>query len=233
MLDNLKKQVYAANMLLPAHGLVTLTWGNVSGIDREKSQVVIKPSGVPYEEMTADDMVVVDLDGNVLEGRRAPSTDTPTHLWLYKIFPSINGVTHTHSPYATAFAQAGREIPVFGTTHADYFYGPVPCTRPLSAMEIQGEYELETGKVITETFEKNGIDFGSMPGTLVQSHGPFTWGADPEKSVQHSVVLEELARMALFTLTLNPAAPPVDQVLMDKHYLRKHGENAYYGGKSQ
>jgi len=229
MLESLKARVYAANMLLPAYGLVTLTWGNVSGIDREKSLVAIKPSGVSYDEMSADDMVIVDMEGNIVEGRYKPSSDTATHLWLYRKFPEIGGVTHTHSPHAVAFAQAGQYIPAFGTTHADYFYGAIPCTRPLTAQEIKGEYELETGKVITEAFEKGAIDPKSMPGVLVQSHGPFTWGNSPEASVQHSVVLEELARMALFTRLLNPVAGPVDQFLLDKHYLRKHGENAYYG----
>ena len=229
MLENLKNQVYAANMQLPAYGLITLTWGNVSGIDRESGLVIIKPSGVSYDKMLAEDMVVVDENGKVVEGRYKPSSDTATHLWLYRQFPEIGGITHTHSPHATAFAQAGQTIPAFGTTHADYFYGQVPCTRPLSAEEIKGEYELETGKVITEAFTKGGIDPKSMPGVLVQSHGPFTWGSSPEESVTHSVVLEELARMALFTRILQPNQAPVDQFLLDKHYLRKHGENAYYG----
>ena len=229
MLDDLKKDVYEANMQLPAYGLITLTWGNVSGIDRETRLVVIKPSGVSYDGMKADDMVVVDMEGTVVEGRYNPSSDTATHLWLYSRYPDIGGITHTHSPHATAFAQAGQVIPAYGTTHADYFYGTIPCTRPLTAMEIQGEYELETGKVITETFEKNKTDPISMPGVLVQSHGPFTWGKSAAESVSHSVVLEELARMAMFTRMLKPEREPVDQFLLDKHYLRKHGENAYYG----
>ena len=230
MLASLKERVCAANLSLPAYGLVTLTWGNVSGIDRsgDKPLIIIKPSGVSYEHMTPDDMVVVDLDGNMVEGKYKPSSDTATHLWLYHHFPEIGGITHTHSPQAVSFAQAGQGIPAYGTTHADYFYGEVPCTRPLTASEIQGEYEKETGKVITETFGTK-IDPNSMPGVLVQSHGPFTWGKSPEDSVQHSVVLEELARMALFTRMLNPNTGPVDQFLLDKHYLRKHGANAYYG----
>jgi len=225
----LKKRVYEANLSLPAHGLVTLTWGNVSGIDRSAGLIVIKPSGVAYEEMKADDMVVLDLDGNTVEGRCRPSSDTATHLWLYKQFPEIGGITHTHSPHAVAFAQAGQGITAFGTTHADYFYGTVPCTRPLTAQEIQGEYEKETGRVITETFTNAGLDPSSMPGVLIQSHGPFTWGKSPESAVSHSVVLEEIARMALYTRLLNPGVPLVDQFLLDKHYLRKHGATAYYG----
>jgi len=229
MLENLKERVCAANLRLPESGLVILTWGNVSGIDRsyKKPLVVIKPSGVAYKDMTADDMVVVDMDGRVVEGRYSPSSDTPTHLWLYKKFEQIGGITHTHSAHATAFAQAGREIPAFGTTHADYFYGKIPCTRPLSQEEILGEYEKETGKVITET----KIDPVSMPGILVHSHAPFTWGKSPEESVTHSIVLEEVARMAILMQQINPATAPIDQFLLDKHYLRKHGENAYYGQK--
>lgn len=227
MLENLKERVCAANLKLQTSGLVILTWGNVSGIHREGDAplVVIKPSGVAYDDMTADDMVVVDMDGNVVDGKYSPSSDTPTHLWLYKKFAHIGGVTHTHSTYATAFAQAGKPIPAFGTTHADYFYGKIPCARPLSATEIQGEYELETGKVITET----DFDPASMPGILVHGHAPFTWGKSPEESVMHSVVLEEVAKMAFLTGQINPAASPIDQFLLDKHYLRKHGANAYYG----
>lgn len=231
MLENLKKQVCAANLSLPESGLVILTWGNVSGIDRSGSEplVVIKPSGVAYNNMTADDMVVVDMGGNVVEGRYSPSSDTPTHLWLYKNFEQIGGITHTHSAYATAFAQAGKEIPAFGTTHADYFYGKIPCTRPLTAEEIKGEYEKETGKVITETFLQTNLAPLSMPGILVHSHAPFTWGKSPKESVTHSIVLEELARMAVITLQINPSTAPIDQFLLDRHYLRKHGDNAYYG----
>lgn len=233
MLEALKERVCAANLSLPMHKLVTLTWGNVSGIDRsgEKPLVVIKPSGVSYEDMAANDMVIVDMDGNVVEGEYRPSSDTPTHLWLYQNFSEIGGITHTHSTWATAFAQAGQGIIALGTTHADYFYGEIPCTRPLTPNEIKGEYEKETGKVITETFEKERIDPLSMPGTLIQSHGPFTWGKSPEESVMHSVVLEELARMASLTRMLNPTVTPVDQFLLDKHYMRKHGANAYYGQK--
>jgi len=229
MLEALKNRVCAANLSLPAHGLVTLTWGNVSAIDRSSSLVVIKPSGVSYENMKPDDMVVVDMQGNIVEGRYKPSSDTATHLWLYENFTQIGGITHTHSRYATSFAQAGQGIPPLGTTHADYFYGTIPCTRPLSAEEIKGEYEKETGKVITKTFASSGIDPNSIPGVLIQSHGPFTWGETPEASVQHSVVLEELARMALNTRLLNPKVAIVDQFLLDRHYLRKHGENSYYG----
>ena len=227
MLESLKEQVCKANLSLPAHGLITLTWGNVSGIDRKKGLVVIKPSGIPYDGMQSSDMVVVGLDGNVVEGQHRPSSDTPTHLWLYKQFREIGGITHTHSPWATAFAQAGLSIGAYGTTHADYFYGEIPCTRSLNQEEIEGEYELQTGKVITETFSE--IEPISMPGVLVMSHGPFTWGKDAGESAVHSVVLEELARMALLTRFLNPAIGPVDQFLLDKHYLRKHGANAYYG----
>jgi len=231
MLEKLKKQVWEANLSLPAHGLVTLTWGNVSGIDRsgEKPLVVIKPSGVSYENMTAQDMVVVDMEGNVIEGNYRPSSDTPTHLWLYQKFTEVGGITHTHSTYAVAFAQAKQNIFAYGTTHADYYYGKIPCTRPLSPNEIQGEYEKETGKVITETFEEEKIAPLFMPGVLVQSHGPFTWGKTPEDSVMHSVVLEEVARMAFLTRMLSAEILPVDQFLLDKHYLRKHGANAYYG----
>jgi len=230
MLKKLKKEVFKANLNLVSHGLVTLTWGNVSGIDRssDKPLVVIKPSGVPYKGMTAEDMVVVDLEGNVVAGKYKPSSDTPTHLWLYKNFAKIGGITHTHSPWAVSFAQAKRGIVPLGTTHADYFYGEIPCTRPLSPEEIKEGYELNTGKVISETFG-TGLDPVSMPGVLVASHGPFTWGKDAGESVNHSVILEELARMAAITYMINPDTKPVDQFLLDKHYLRKHGENAYYG----
>ena len=227
MIENLKEQVCAANLSLPQYGLITLTWGNVSEIDREQNLVVIKPSGVSYEKMTAADMVVVDLYGNIIEGKYKPSSDTATHLWLYKKFKSIGGITHTHSPWATAFAQAGKSIPAYGTTHADYFYGEILCTRALTQGEVLGEYELETGRVITETFAD--IDPVSMPGVLVKSHGPFTWGKTAAASVEHSVILEELARMAMMTKFLESDTPPVNQFLLDKHYLRKHGANAYYG----
>jgi len=229
MLKKLKRAVYEANCLLPEYDLVTFTWGNVSGIDRKRGLVVIKPSGVPYGTMTPEDMVVVDLEGNVVEGRWKPSSDTPTHLELYKAFPECGGIVHTHSRWATTFAQAGREIPALGTTHADYFYGPVPCTRPMTEEEISGAYEKETGKVITETFADR--DSAAVPGVLVCSHGPFAWGTDPMNAVHNAVVLEEIAFMAWHTLALAPDRGPMQSVLLDKHYLRKHGENAYYGQK--
>ena len=229
MLEQLKKEVYEANMLLPKHGLITFTWGNVSGIDREKGLVVIKPSGVEYDSMTADDMVVVDLDGNRVEGRYKPSSDTATHIELYKAFPNIGGVVHTHSRWATTFAQSGRGIPAFGTTQADYFYGEIPCTRKMTPAEIGGEYELETGNVIIETFKDRNIDPDQVPAVLVCSHGPFAWGTDPHNAVHNSVVLEELAFMAFHTEAMTPGISPMQQELLDKHYLRKHGKNAYYG----
>lgn len=227
MLELLKEQVLKANLLLPKYGLVTFTWGNVSGIDREKGLVVIKPSGVEYDGMTADDMVVTDLDGNVVEGKWKPSSDTATHLELYKAFPNIGGIVHTHSRWATSFAQAGRGIPAYGTTHGDYFYGEIPCTRKMMPDEIAGEYEKETGTVIIETFEKVSAD--DIPAVLVNSHGPFAWGTDPENAVHNAVVLEEVAFMALHTEMLNPEIKAMQQGLLDKHYLRKHGKNAYYG----
>ncbi len=229
MLEQLKELVCKANLELPKYGLITFTWGNVSGIDREKGLVVIKPSGVSYDGMTADDMVVVDLDGNVVEGKYKPSSDTPTHVALYKAFPSLGGVVHTHSRWATTFAQLGMGIPALGTTHGDYFYGEIPCTRAMTPEEIAGEYELETGNVIIETFEKRGIDAAQVPAALVFSHGPFAWGTDPMDSVHNAVVLEELAFMAYHTLQLKPGISPIQQELLDKHYLRKHGANAYYG----
>ena len=230
MLEQLKKEVYEANMLLPKYGLITFTWGNVSGIDREKGLVVIKPSGVEYDTMSADDMVVVDLDGKVVEGHYKPSSDTPTHVALYKAFPNIGGVVHTHSRWATTFAQSGLGIPAFGTTHADYFYGEIPCTRYMTPEEIKGEYELETGNVIIETFNSRGINPDDVPGVLVRSHGPFTWGKDAHNAVHNAVVLEEVAFMAWHNLALADKRPPVmQQELLDKHYLRKHGANAYYG----
>lgn len=227
MLEYLKKVVYEANQALPKYKLVTFTWGNVSGIDREKGLVVIKPSGVKYEEMTVDDMVVVDLEGNVVEGNLRPSSDTPTHLVLYKNFPDIGGVVHTHSPWATSWAQAGKSIPPLGTTHADYFYGSIPCTRPMTADEIKNDYELETGNVIVETFKN--IDPVAVPGVLVHGHGPFNWGKDPLEAVHNAVVMEEVAKLAFRTVMLNPQIKNLDQNLQDKHYFRKHGENAYYG----
>lgn len=227
MLEELKRAVLEANLQLPQYRLVTFTWGNVSGIDRERGLVVIKPSGVAYDKLTIDDMVVVDLTGNVVEGDLKPSSDTPTHLWLYKQFPGIGGIVHTHSTWATVWAQAGKGIPALGTTHADYFYGEIPCTRPMTNEEIQGAYELETGKVITETFRF--LDPLQMPGVLVHGHGPFAWGKDPANAVHNAVVLEEVAKMAARTFMLNPNVQPISQSLLDRHYLRKHGVNAYYG----
>ena len=230
MLEQLKKQVFEANLDLPKYGLITFTWGNVSGIDREKGLVVIKPSGVEYDVMTQDDMVVVDLHtGKVVEGNKKPSSDTPTHLELYRQFPEIGGIVHTHSRHATTWAQAGRGLTALGTTHADYFYGTIPCTRLMTEAEIQGEYELETGKVIVETFKTKGINPKDIPAVLVHSHGPFAWGTDPHNAVHNAVVLEELAYMNLFSYQLNPTIGAMQQTLFDKHYLRKHGKNAYYG----
>ena len=231
MLERLKSEVLEANLLLPRHGLVTFTWGNVSAIDREKGLVVIKPSGVSYDAMTAEDMVVVDLDGKVVDGKWNPSSDTPTHIALYKAFPALGGVVHTHSRWATSFSQAGRGIPAFGTTQGDYFYGEIPCTRKMTPQEIAGEYELETGNVIIETFNSRGIDPAQVPAVLVCSHGPFAWGKDAHEAVHNAVVLEEVAFMAFHAMALTPNLPPMQQELLDKHYLRKHGENAYYGQK--
>ncbi|MBE6753493.1 MAG: L-ribulose-5-phosphate 4-epimerase [Ruminococcaceae bacterium] len=227
MLEKLKEQVLAANLLLPAHGLVTFTWGNVSGIDRESGLVVIKPSGVEYDGMTVEDMVVVDLDGKVVEGKWKPSSDTPTHVELYKAFPSLGGVVHTHSRWATTFAQAGMAIPAMGTTHADYFYGEIPCTRPMTDEEIKGEYEKETGKVIIEAFK--GKSAADIPGVVVYSHGPFAWGTDAMNAVHNAVVMEEVAFMDWHAMMINPQLGAMQQTLLDKHYLRKHGANAYYG----
>lgn len=229
MLENLKEEVFKANMLLPKYNLVTFTWGNVSGIDREKGLVVIKPSGVEYEKMTKDDMVVVDLDGNVVEGDLRPSSDTATHIELYKNFKDIKGVVHTHSTYATIWAQAGINLPALGTTHADYFYGDIPCTRKMTKEEIESNYEKETGKVIVERF--SNINPNDMKAVLVNCHGPFTWGESPLKAVENSVVLEEVAKMALSSKLINNTLGSMDQVLLDKHFLRKHGKNAYYGQK--
>lgn len=227
MLEELKQQVWQANMDLQKHGLIVFTWGNASGIDREKGLIVIKPSGVDYEKMQPEDMVVLDLEGNQVEGGLKPSSDTPTHLVLYRNFPEVGGIVHTHSTYATTWAQGGQAIPALGTTHADYFYGDIPCTRSLSKEEIQGKYEEETGNVIVATFQNlNPIH---VPGVLVGSHGPFSWGKDAHDAVYHAVVLEEVAKMALYTRTNNPEVKAIDQVLLDKHFLRKHGKNAYYG----
>ncbi len=233
MLESLKKQVLDANLLLPKYNMVTFTWGNVSGIDREQGLVVIKPSGVPYEELKLEDLVVINLEGEIVEGDLRPSSDTSTHLALYKAFPTIGGVVHTHSPWATSWAQAGRSIPALGTTHADYYYGEIPCTRTLTEDEITSGYELETGNVIIETFEKAEIDPVAVPGVLVSGHAPFCWGKNANQAVHNAVVLEEVAKMALHTYQLNPDVNSIDQFLLDKHYLRKHGANAYYGQKSK
>lgn len=227
MLEQLKKQVLEANLLLPKYGLVTFTWGNVSGIDRESGLVVIKPSGVPYEGMTEEDMVVVDFDGKRVEGKWKPSSDTPTHVELYKAFPALGGIVHTHSRWATTFAQAGLDIPAMGTTHGDYFYGDIPCTRKMTPQEIAGEYEKETGRVIIETFA--GKSPADIPGVTVHSHGPFAWGKDAMDAVHNAVVMEEVAFMDWHAMMINPAAGRMQQELLDKHYLRKHGKNAYYG----
>ncbi|MCQ2534207.1 MAG: L-ribulose-5-phosphate 4-epimerase [Clostridia bacterium] len=229
MLEDLKQKVFEANKLLPKYGMVTFTWGNVSGVDREKKLIVIKPSGVDYETMTADDMVVVDFDGNVVEGKLRPSSDTPTHVILYNRFPNIGGVVHTHSSYATSWAQSGRSIPCYGTTHADYFYGEIPCVRTLTEQEIADDYELNTGVLIADEFEKNKVDYEAMPGVLCKNHGPFTWGKDPFEAVHNAVVLEEVAKMAYRAEVINKDINPAPQSLQDKHYFRKHGANAYYG----
>lgn len=227
MLEKLKQEVCRRNLELVKSGLVVLTWGNVSGIDRESGLVVIKPSGVSYDNMTANDMVVVDLDGKVVEGKYRPSSDTPTHVYLYKQFPEAGGIVHTHSTYATAWAQSGLNLPPYGTTHADAFYGDVPCARALTQAEVDGEYELNTGKVIAEVFSE--LDYNAIPAVLVKNHGPFTWGANPKKAVENAVTLEEVARMAFITKQVNPKAERVNQYLLNKHYFRKHGANAYYG----
>ena len=229
MLEELKKQVYEANMELPRRGLITYTWGNVSGIDRESGYFVIKPSGVDYDKLTPDDMVVMDLEGNKIEGDLKPSSDTPTHLELYKKYPDIGGVVHTHSPEATSWAQAGRDIPLYGTTHADYFFGPIPCARSLTPEEIDEAYETNTGKVIIETFETRGINPVYTPGVLCTNHGPFTCGKDAAEAVHNAVVLEEVAKMATRTELINPKVQPAPDCIRDKHFFRKHGANAYYG----
>ena len=229
MLEELKKKVYEANMDLPRYGLVTFTWGNVSAIDREKGLFVIKPSGVDYNLLKPEDMVVMDLEGNKVEGKYNPSSDTPTHLELYKAFPEIGGIVHTHSTYATSWAQAGRAIPCYGTTHADYMYGEIPCARVLTQEEIDAGYEKNTGTVIIETFE--GKDPMAVPAVLCKNHGPFAWGKDAKEAVHNAVVLEEVAKMALFTEQLKPDVEPAPQRIQDKHYYRKHGANAYYGNK--
>jgi len=229
VLKELKKAVLKANLELPKRGLVTFTWGNVSGIDREKNLIVIKPSGIAYDELKLEDLVVVDLDGNQVEGKLKPSSDTPTHLVIYRNFKEVGGVVHTHSRWATSWAQSGKGIPAFGTTHADYFYGEIPCTRKMIAKEINGAYEEETGNVIVETFE--GINPIYVPGVLVNNHGPFTWGKDAQEAVHNAVVLEEVSMMAFNTSQLTPGIKAIDKELLDKHFLRKHGENSYYGQK--
>lgn len=229
MLDKLKEEVFQANVDLPKHGLVKYTWGNVSAIDRDSGLFVIKPSGVTYEKMTAQDMVVVDLDGRVVEGELNPSSDTLTHAVLYKHYPQIGGIAHTHSMWATIWAQAGLDVQAMGTTHADTFYGSVPCARFLTEKEVNDGYEVETGKVIIETFEERGLDVLAVPGILLQGHGPFTWGKDAKTAVMNSVVLDEVSKMNFFTQKLNGLAEELPQRILDKHYLRKHGQNAYYG----
>lgn len=229
MLEELKQQVYEANMELPKRNLVTFTWGNVSGIDREKGYFVIKPSGVDYDQLRPEDMVVMDLEGNKVEGRYKPSSDTPTHLELYLKFPEVGGIVHTHSPEATSWAQAGRSIPLYGTTHADYFYGEIPCARSLTPEEIAGEYEKNTGLVIAETFEKLGLNPLYTPGVLCVNHGPFSWGRDAHEAVHNAAVLEIVAKMALRTELINSQVKAAPESIMNKHFFRKHGENAYYG----
>ncbi len=227
MLEKLREDVCKANKLLPGYGLVTFTWGNVSGIDREKRLFVIKPSGVDYDELTPENMVILNMDGEVVEGDYNPSSDTPTHLELYKAFPDVNGIVHTHSSWATSWAQAGRSIPCYGTTHADYFYGEIPCVRNLTKEEIDEAYELNTGILIAEFFKNK--DHVAMPGVLCKNHGPFTWGKDCFEAVHNAVVLEEVAKMASRCELINPECKPAPKVLQDKHYYRKHGANAYYG----
>jgi L-ribulose-5-phosphate 4-epimerase len=229
MIEALKEDVFKANLDLVKHDLVTLTWGNVSGIDREQGMIVIKPSGVDYETMKSTDMVVLDLEGNVAEGDLNPSSDTSTHLELYRAFPNIGGITHSHSRYATMFAQANREIPCFGTTHADHFYGPVPVTRYLTEEEVVNNYELNTGKLIVERFQD--LDPASTPAVIVAGHGPFTWGKSASESVKNNLVLEQVSQMALGTMQLNPGLKPLPDYIKDKHYQRKHGPDAYYGQK--
>ena len=231
MLEKLREEVYRANMELPARNLVVYTWGNVSGIDRESGLVVIKPSGVEYEDLTPEKLVIVDLNNNVVEGKLNPSSDTKTHVELYKAFPALGGIVHTHSSHAVAWAQAGRDIPCFGTTHADYFYGSVPCSRNLTAEEVNEDYEKNTGKVIIETFKQRNLDPVAVPGIICHSHGPFTWGKDAAQAVYHAAVLEEVAKMAMYTITIRPDAIEAEKYIQDKHYLRKHGANAYYGQK--
>ncbi len=233
MLEELKQAVYEANMDLPRYGLVTFTWGNVSGIDRETGLFVIKPSGVDYDKLSPDNMVVMDLNGNKVEGKYNPSSDTATHLELYKAFPQIGGIVHTHSSYATSWAQAGRSIPCYGTTHADYMYGEIPCVRCLTKEEIDGAYEENTGHLIVDSFRKMGKDVMAVPAVLCKNHGLFAWGKDAHEAVHNAVVLEEVAKMAYRAETINPRIQPAPQELQDKHYYRKHGANAYYGQKEE
>ncbi|MCA1011429.1 L-ribulose-5-phosphate 4-epimerase [Halobacillus halophilus] len=233
MLEGLKEKVLSANQSLSKYGLVTFTWGNVSGISREEGLVVIKPSGVSYEELTTEDMSVVDMEGNIVEGKLKPSSDTPTHLVLYKNFPEIGGVVHTHSTWATSFAQAGEGIPALGTTHADYFYGEIPCTRPMKRNEIQTNYEEETGHVIVEEFVENNIDPNRVPGVMVHKHAPFSWGKDPEEAIHNAVVMEEVAKIAWLSKGIDQNVQSMSSTLLDKHYLRKHGKEAYYGQTNQ
>lgn len=229
-LSTLKQQVFAANLALPRHRLVTFTWGNVSAIDRSSGLVAIKPSGVEYDGMTVDDIVVVELEsGRTVEGSKKPSSDTATHLALYRAFSDIGGIVHTHSRHATIWAQAGLDLPAWGTTHADYFYGTIPCTRLMTAQEIAENYEHNTGEVIIETFQSRGISPTAIPAVLVNAHGPFAWGSSAENAVHNAVVLEEIAYMGIFSRQLTPGMRDMQQVLLDKHYLRKHGTGAYYG----
>lgn len=227
MIKELKKEVYEANLLLPKYNLITLTWGNVSGIDREKNLIVIKPSGVEYDKLNVDDMVVVDLEGNVVEGDLKPSSDTDTHIELYKRFPDIGGIVHTHSMWCTTFAQSGKSVPILGTTHADYFVGAIPCTRIMTDKEINGDYELETGKVIVERFKD--IDYRDYPGVLVNNHGPFCWGDNAKKAVEIAIIMEEIAKIAYHTINLDPEVSEIKDELIEKHFYRKHGKDAYYG----
>lgn len=229
LLEKLRQEVYRANMELPEKNLVVYTWGNVSGIDREKGLIVIKPSGVEYEDLTPENLVIVDMNNKIIEGDLNPSSDTKTHVELYKTFPEIGGIVHTHSPHAVGWAQAGRDIPCYGTTQADYFYGAVPCTRNLTAQEVNDDYELNTGKVIAETFRERKLDPVAIPGVICRCHGPFSFGKNPAQAVYHAVVLEEVAKMAMYTITIERNADPAPQYVLDKHYLRKHGPNAYYG----
>ena len=233
MLEQLKKEVYEANMLLPRYGLVTFTWGNVSGIDRESGLFVIKPSGVEYDRLSPDDMVVVDLEWNKVEGHYNPSSDTPTHVVLYNRFPKVGGIVHTHSSWATSWAQAGRDVPCYGTTHADYIYGEIPCVRNLTKDEIEEAYEKNTGVLIADEFEAREKDYIAVPAVLCKNHGVFTWGKDAREAVHNAVVTEEVAKMAAVCEMINPEVQPAPQELQDKHYYRKHGANAYYGQRTE